>query len=157
MDELSEIRWLIERTKIIEIIVKFANAMDEKDWQRLRTYLADEIDIDYSAFRGEAPKRITAEEYVQQRIDGLAGLLTLHMSTNHEVTIQQNGAQCKSAYRIYRLDPNREPGQAQLDTVGKYTHYLIKANGQWRINAIQQTVVIISGNPQVHGALRGTS
>jgi hypothetical protein len=76
MDELSEIRWLIERTKIIEIIVRFANAMDEKDWQRLPTCLADEM---------------------------------------------------------------------------------IKANGQWRINAIQQTVVIISGNPEVHGALRGTS
>ena len=157
MDELSEIRWLIERTKIIEIIVRFANARDEKDWQRLRTCLADEIDIDYSAFRGEAPKRITAEEYVQQRIDGLAGLLTLHISTNHEVTILLNGAQCKSAYRIYRLDPAREPGQARLDTAGKYTHHLIKANGQWRINAIQQTVVIISGNPEVHGALRGTS
>jgi hypothetical protein len=46
MSELSNIDWIIERTKIIDIVVGFANAMDNKDWQKLRSYLAEEIKID---------------------------------------------------------------------------------------------------------------
>ncbi len=156
MDESSNIRWVIERARVIDVIVGFANAMDAKDWQKLRTSLADEVDIDYSAFRGEAPRLVTAEEYVKQRVDGLAGLLTLHISTNHEVTILGDCASCQSAYRIYRLDPTRESGQSRLDTAGNYIHRLVQADGYWRINGIKQTVVLQSGNRQVHGALRNT-
>ena len=124
----------------------------------MRVYLTDEIDIDYSEFRNETPRQIVAEEYIKQRIEGLVGLRTLHVSTNHEVTINNNTAECQSAYQIYRLDPTRESGQNRLDTAGNYFHSLIqKTDRLWLIAGIKQTVVIVSGNPQIHGALRGTS
>lgn len=158
MYELPEIRSIVERAAVIDAIVAFANAIDAKDWQKVRSHLADEIDIDYSEFRGETPRRITAEEYIKQRVEGLAGLLTLHVSTNHQVTIHHNTAKCQSAYQIYRLHPSREAGQNRLDTAGNYFHSLIQTtNGHWLIDGIKQTVVIAIGNPQVHGALRGTS
>lgn len=152
MHKRSEIDWLIERSKIIEVIVGFANVLDEKNWQKLRVYLTDEIEINYLDFRGEPPRRATAEEYVKQRVDGLAGLRTLHISTNHEVTIKENVADCKSAYCIYRVDPTLEAGQDRLDTAGNYLHRLIRVDQEWRVNAIKQTVVVMSGNRQVHGA-----
>jgi Scytalone dehydratase len=99
--KLSAIQWVIERSKIIDVIVGIANAMDDKNWQRLRKYLADEIYIDYSEFRGQLPQQMAAEAYVQQRVEGLTGLKTLHISTNHEVAIDKEYAQCRSAYRIY--------------------------------------------------------
>ena len=158
MYELPEIRSIVDRAAIVNTIVAFANAIDAKDWDKLRSHLADEIDIDYSEFRGETPRRVTAEEYIKQRVEGLAGLLTLHVSTNHEVTINNNTAECQSAYQIYRLDPTREAGQNRLDTAGNYFHSLIQTtDGNWLIDGIKQTVVIVTGNPQVHGALRGTS
>jgi hypothetical protein len=158
MYELPEIRLIVERAAVINAIVGFANAIDAKDWDKLRSHLADEIDIDYSDFRGETPRRITAEEYIKQRVEGLAGLLTLHVSTNHEVTIHHNTAKCQSAYQIYRIDPSRQAGENRLDTAGNYFHSLIQTtDGHWLIDGIKQTVVIVSGNPQVHGALRGTS
>ena len=157
MYELPEIRSIVDRTAIVDAIVSFANAFDAKDWQKVRLHLTDEIDIDYSEFRSEPPRRITAEEYIKQRVEGLAGLRTLHVSTNHEVTINNNTAKCQSAYQIYRLDPNRESGQNRLDTAGNYFHSLIKTDKHWLIAGIKQTVVIVSGNPQVHGSLRGTS
>jgi SnoaL-like domain len=156
MSELLDIRWIIDRAAVIDTIVAVANAFDAKDWQKLRSHLADEIDIDYSEFRGEPPRRVTAEEYIQQRVENLAGLRTLHVSTNHEVTIKSDAAKCKSVYRIYRLDPTRESGQNRLDTGGNYFHDLIQTDGLWRITGIRQTVLIVSGNTQVHGALRGT-
>ncbi|MDJ0635481.1 MAG: hypothetical protein QNJ34_19990 [Xenococcaceae cyanobacterium MO_188.B29] len=36
--------------KIIDVIVGIANAVDKKNWQKLRKYLADEINVDYSEF-----------------------------------------------------------------------------------------------------------
>jgi SnoaL-like domain len=154
MHEQSDVNWIIQRIKIIDTIVGFANAIDNKDWQKLRSHLATTINIDYFEFRGEPPGQITAEEYIQQRVSGLTGLKTLHISTNHEVTIRENCAECKSAYRIYRLDPNRESGENLLETAGNYIHQLTQIDGYWKITAIKQTVVIIAGNPQVHGALR---
>jgi SnoaL-like domain len=156
MQEISDIDLIIQRTKIIDIIVGVANAIDAKDWQKLRSYLANEINIDYFEFRGEPPGQITAEEYIQQRVSGLAGLKTLHISTNHEVTIRGNSAECKSVYRIYRLDPTRECEENRLDTGGNYIHQLTQIDGYWRITAIKQTVVFITGNRQVHGALRNS-
>ncbi|WP_293146942.1 MULTISPECIES: nuclear transport factor 2 family protein [unclassified Microcoleus] len=158
MYELPDIRGIVDRAAVIDAIVAFANAIDAKDWDKLRSHLADEIDIDYSEFRGETPRRVTAEEYIKQRVEGLAGLRTLHVSTNHELTIHHNTAKCHSAYQIYRLDPSREAGQNRLDTAGNYFHSLIQTtDGNWLIDGIKQTVVIVTGNPQVHGALRGTS
>ena len=78
MSELLDIHWIIDRAAVIDTIVAVANAFDAKDWQKLRSHLADEIDIDYSEFRGEPPRRVTAEEYIQQRVENLAGLRTLH-------------------------------------------------------------------------------
>ena len=157
MYELPDIRWIIDRAAVVDTIVAFANAIDAQDWQKLRSYLADEIDIDYSEFRGETPRRVTAEEYIKQRVEGLAGLRTLHVSTNHEVTIKRDAAKCKSVYRIYRLDPDREAGQNRLDTGGNYFHSLIPTDRHWLITGIKQTLVIVSGNTQVHGAFRDTS
>ncbi|MBW4690892.1 MAG: nuclear transport factor 2 family protein [Lyngbya sp. HA4199-MV5] len=154
--ELSAIEWVIGRSRIIDVIVGIANAMDAKNWQKLRSYLAGEINIDYSDFRGEPPQQITAEAYVQQRIEGLTDLKTLHISTNHEVTISQDYAQCRSAYRIYRFDAARELGQDRLDTAGNYEHQLIQVKGEWRVTAIKQTVVMLSGDRQVHGGLRNS-
>ncbi|KAM3095843.1 nuclear transport factor 2 family protein [Phormidesmis sp. 146-12] len=152
--ELLAIHEMIERGKIIDVIVGIANAMDDKNWQKLKKYLADEINIDYSEFRGEPPQRITAEAYVQQRVEGLTGLKTLHISTNHEVLVRKEYAQCRSAYRIYRFDPTRKHEQERLDTAGNYDHQLIQVEGEWRVTAIKQTVVIMTGNRQVHGGLR---
>ena len=152
MSELLDIEWLIERNKIIDVIVCIANAMDEQNWQRLREYLTDEIRIDYSEFRAELPGQITAEAYIQQRVEGLAGLKTLHISTNHEVTVTNKDARCRSAYRIYRFDRTYESDRNRLDT-GNYEHRLVRVDGKWRVNAIRQTVVMLDGNRQIHKGL----
>lgn len=155
MQNLAEIQWLIDRTRIIETIVSFANAIDRKDWQKLRDLLTDEIEIDYSDFRGESPKQIRADEYVKQRSNSLAHLRTLHISTNHEVRIQGNLAECDSAYSIFRLDPTREIDTQRLDTAGNYFHQLIQIDERWLVCAIRQTVTVIEGDRSIHPALQG--
>jgi hypothetical protein len=152
--ENEQLSWLVNRTEIIETVVRFANAFDKRAWDALRSCLTDCIDTDYSQFRGQAPSQVTADEYIASRRQSLAGLRTLHISTNHEVRIDGSSAVCWSAYRIYRLDPSREPGQNRLDTAGNYEHGLIRTADGWRISSIRQTVTVQQGNTQVHGAFQ---
>ncbi len=51
MYELRDIGWIIDRAAVVDTIVAVANAIDAEDWQKVRSHLADEIDIDYSEFR----------------------------------------------------------------------------------------------------------
>jgi hypothetical protein len=150
----EKLQWLVDRAAVIDTVVAFANAFDAQDWGRLRGLLADEVFTDYSQFRGDAPARVTAEAYVAARRTALTGLRTLHLSTNHAVTVNGDRAECVSTYRIYRLDPNGTPGADRFDTAGTYEHALVRNGEGWRICAVRQTVVVQEGNPAVHGAFR---
>ncbi|MEG4938688.1 hypothetical protein [Microcoleus sp. F4-D5] len=41
MQELPEIRWIVDCTAVVDTIIAFANAIDAEDWQKLRSHLAD--------------------------------------------------------------------------------------------------------------------
>jgi SnoaL-like domain len=151
---VDEIQWLLDRARIIDVITGFANAFDTQDWDRLRLFLADDLWTDYSAFRGVPPSATTPEAYVASRREALSGLRTLHISTNHQVTITGDDATCFSAYRIYRFDPALAEDENRLDTAGNYEHGLVRAGASWRIHRIRQTVVFRTGNASIHRALK---
>ena len=152
MDVTADLQRLLDRAAVVETIVGIANALDLKEWPRVRSCLADELDIDYSEFRGEAPARISADPYVASREAGLRGVRSLHMSTNHEITIAGDGATCRSAYRIFRVAESDASGR--LDTAGHYEHRLVRVGGRWLVTSITQTVVVLDGERSVHGAFR---
>ncbi|MEO8602725.1 MAG: nuclear transport factor 2 family protein [bacterium] len=149
-----QMRHLVDRAAIVDVIIGFANAFDAQDWPRLRSFLADELHTDYSQFRQEPPGLVRADAYVEARRLGLAGVRTVHLSTNHQVSIAGDTAACVSAYRIYRLAPHLPAGENRLDSAGNYEHALARTSAGWRLTVIRQTVTIQEGNPLVHGGLR---
>ncbi|MEG4073529.1 hypothetical protein QUA30_12620 [Microcoleus sp. Pol14C2] len=50
MDERPEIRWIVDDRAGVVDIIAFANAIDAEDWQKLRSHLAAEREIDSSEF-----------------------------------------------------------------------------------------------------------
>ena len=148
----EQLQWLVDRAAVIDVIVGIANAFDAQDWVRVRSFLADEVATDYSQFRGEPAGRVSADAYVEERRRGLQGVRTLHVSTNHEVRVTGDQADCLSAYRIYRINPQYPPGEDRFDTAGTYRHQLIRTAAGWLVCGITQTVLLRQGNPLVHGA-----
>jgi hypothetical protein len=152
MSVSDELQALVDHSAVVAVVVGIANAFDRKDWPRLRSFLAAEIYTDYSQFRGEAPSYVAADAYVAARQAGLEGLQSLHISTNHEVSVDGDTATCYSSYRIFRVladNPSR-----RLDTAGTYRHRLERVEGRWLVTHIEQTVVVLDGDPSIHGALR---
>ena len=132
----QHLRRLVDRVDIIDTIVRFANAFDSKDWEALRSCLADEIEADYSQFRGDPPARMDADSYVAARQTGLEGLHTAHITTNHSVTVEGDTATCRSAYQIYRIVPRMQGSENRLDTVGHYEHDLARTDAGWCITSL---------------------
>lgn len=154
MNNHSRLLYLSDRTAIIDVIVGIANAFDTKDWKRLRSFLAQEIEVDYADFRGTPPTRITADTYVSSREAGLLGLTTLHLSMNHEVQVEHDEATCRSAFCIYRQDPQAATGENRLDSAGHYRHHLVRCETRWKVTHIVQSVIWVEGNRALHGAFR---
>jgi SnoaL-like protein len=141
---------LVDHAAVVQTIVGLANALDRKDWARVRASLAPELDVDYMDFRGEPAARVRADAYVAAREAALSPLLTLHISTNHEVEVRGDVASCWSAYRIYRRDPSAAAPAGRLDTAGHYEHRLVRVGDRWLVTAIRQTVVVQDGNRAIH-------
>jgi len=147
-------KWLEDKSEIIDTVLRFAHALDKQNWAMLRDCLADQVDADYAALRGEKRHIVSADDFVAQRAKDLAGLKTQHISTNHLVSTHENHAECTSCFLIHRLDPARMPDGNAYDTAGHYTHGLIRTSHGWRIDRIKQTVLWSRGNPEIHGARR---
>jgi hypothetical protein len=154
VDDRALLRRLADRFEVIDTVLRFAHSMDAQDWARLRSCLAETLDVDYSDLRGHPPARVSAEAFVAARIEGLQGLRTQHLSTNHLVSIDDDRAECLSCFLIHRVSPTAPAGQDAFDSAGHYTHRLRRAPEGWRIEAITQRVLWSRGNPAVHGALR---
>lgn len=148
MNETEKVNWLYDKEKIIETVLRFSYAMDVKNWEMLRKCLADEIYVDYSDFRGDPPKFISADEFVNLRVKGLENLKTQHLSTNHLVEINDEKAECVSNFLIHRINSSGE----SLDMAGHYIHHLQFENNVWLIKQIKQKVLWLRGNKEIHGA-----
>ena len=152
MDE-ETFQVLVDRQAIVDTVVRYAWALDMKDWEMARSCFADEIDVDYSDLRGPGPQRISAEDFVALRREALDHLKTHHLNTNHLVTLAGDTAICHSATLIHRLDSHR-PSENTFDTLAHYTHTLVREPAGWKISAVKQSVAWSRGNPQIHSGAR---
>lgn len=152
MTDEQSLSGLRDRLAVSDVVLGFARSLDVKDWEACRHCFLDEIETDYSDLRGEPPSRVRADGFVAKRRVALEGLQTLHLSTNHLVTIEGDRATCVSAAVIHRLRP--ADGE-RFDTYCTYTHTLARTSAGWKIAKVKQTVHWNIGNPHIHsGAQR---
>jgi 3-phenylpropionate/cinnamic acid dioxygenase small subunit len=148
---MNSLTVLADRAAVSDLLLELARALDSKDWTICRRCLLDEIETDYSDLRGEPPARVNADDFVAKRRVALERLKTLHLSTNHQVTVDGDRATCVSAGVIHRFRP--EDGE-RFDTYCTYTHSLVRTPAGWKIAKIKQTVHWNTGNPEVHAGAK---
>ena len=100
--ENTVLQMLLDRQAVIDTILRLGQALDEQDWLAARACLAEELETDYSSFRGTPPTRLSAEAFVTLRQSGLAGLRTQHLSLNHLVSLTSTQASCRTDFVIHR-------------------------------------------------------
>jgi hypothetical protein len=142
---------------INDLLARFFQAFDEKDWPLLRSCLCDELFADYSAFRDQPAGVIPADRYVDQRRTALQALAMQHNFLNLRVEVEPGAGRAtgRCNYVIHRFGPAQAGGDDQyFHSYGHYVFGFVHLAGGWRIGGITQHLLRNRGDRQLHGATR---
>ena len=150
--DTQTLRRLADRADIIDVVTAFAVALDTRDWDLLRSCLADPVEVDYPDSVGVAT--FAADDLVAtaQRFFGRLDA-TLHISANHQIAIEGDRATCVSSLLAahFLASAGEESLQRQ---VGYYTNHLERLD-RWRIRRTEQHQAWTEGNPAVFAHAAG--
>ena len=136
---------------INDLLCRFFQAFDDKDWAAMRSCLADAVWTDYASFRDVPPGEITGDRYVAQRRAALSALDMQHNFLNLRVDLDGDNASARCNYVIHRFAPD---SAAFFHSYGHYEFGFRRIDGAWRIARIRQVLLRNQGDPEIHGATR---
>ena len=131
------------------VLYRFAEGIDLRDWELLRSAFADEITVDYTSYRGGEPVIMAADAWVsraQRRFATMAA--TQHSMTNPRVEGDDDTATCRmyvEAHHVAVID-GRE-GHCRVGV--EYRDELQLIDGQWLITTLRLDVRWYHGNRDV--------
>ena len=132
--------------KIQQLIARFANSFDMKDWNGLEACFTASLFTDYSDLRGTPPQTITAADYVATRRESLDHLKLHHLVSNYEVDFPvADGATCRASMVVWRKSDAEE-----FTSHCVYTFQLTKQDSDWKISGITQKVLWNEGTSSIH-------
>jgi hypothetical protein len=131
---------------IQQVIAKFANSFDVKDWDGLQACLTDSLFTDYSDLRGTPPQTVSAADYVKSRRESLDHLKLHHLVSNYEIDFPDSGgATCRASMIVWRKSETEE-----FTSHCFYIFQLVKQKGEWKISGITQKVLWNEGKSSIH-------
>jgi len=135
-----------DRFKIQELIARFANSFDVKDWNGLESCFTDSLYTDYSDLRGTPPEKVKASDYVSARRESLNQLKLHHLVSNYEIDlINSNTATCRASMIVWRKSEKEE-----FTSHCVYIFQLTEQESDWKISGITQKVLWNEGTPSIH-------
>jgi hypothetical protein len=129
-----------------QLIARFANSFDAKDWDALARCLASSVYADYSDLRGTAPETLPRERFVELRRVALGPLRTHHLAGNVEVRLEGTRGVARASMVIHR----RGSADETFDTHCLYEFGVEKAAQEWTIRSIVQKVLWSDGQSAIH-------
>ena len=142
---------LAARQEIHDLVCRFMQAFDDKDWSLLRACLADTVLCDYSSLRGTPPGEEHADAYVARRKEALHEFAMQHSFSNLQVEVQEDRARGRCNFTIHRFAPDFDgTPRTFFHTYGHYRFDFSRGPAGFRIRAITQVVLQNHGNPAIH-------
>jgi hypothetical protein len=147
----------IDTLAINDLLTRFFQAFDDKNWTMMRDCLCEEVFTDYSSFRQVPPATISAGTYVEQRRSALQALDMQHNFLNLRVESDAAAgtATARCNYIIHRFHPSFDGlNDHYFHSYGHYLFAFARTGGRWRISRITQHLLRNEGNREIHGATR---
>lgn len=144
-DPQEQLQWLVDRAAISDLLIDFARALDDKDWEGYAAnYTEDGVlallpNVYHSGRAGMA-------EFVANGLGKFVG--THHVSTNHAIEIDGDTATTRS-YLIsaHMLDPDDLSKHA--DVAGWYRCQVKRTEEGWRFAHVTLDIRYASGEPLI--------
>ena len=135
-----------DRIFIQQLIARFANSFDVKDWDGLQACFTESLYTDYSDLRGTPPQTVTAADYVTARREALDHLKLHHLVSNYEIDfIDSKSSTCRASMVVWRKSDEEE-----FTSHCVYIFQLTKQDSDWKISGITQKVLWNEGTKSLH-------
>jgi hypothetical protein len=147
-EQLHEQKYLDE-SAIRSAVDEIDNACDAKDWEKCRSFFADEVDVDFTSLAGGEPAKITADDLIDSwRTNLFAEKKTFHQRGNHRIELTGDKATVFSkAYAFNLLESGEVTGLWEV--WGNYTHDFVRSGTGWKCSAMKLEVVHQRGDERV--------
>jgi hypothetical protein len=129
-----------------QLVARFANSFDTKDWAGLERCLKAELHTDYSDLRGTPAERMSSARFVELRRSALHDVQTHHLSGNIEVDVKGAAGEVKVSMAIFRRSATGET----LNTHCLYVFGVERVDDNWLIGSIVQKVFTNDGQTSIH-------
>ncbi|MEV1080012.1 nuclear transport factor 2 family protein [Streptomyces sp. NPDC050211] len=136
----ADVRLLLDRMAIGDLLVAFASRLDEKDFEGYAALFTEKGTLELPGL-------------VHQGRAGLADLVardlgryhrTHHISTNHQITVDDDEAASRSYLHAVHLPEEADPTH-WWSVGGWYDNTYLREGGQWRISGVRVTPVWLGG------------
>jgi len=129
------LRDLVDRLEITDTSLRYATGIDQRDRDLYRSCFTDEIEFDFSSMGMGEPKKIRADEWVDQAFMIVSSYQsTQHIITNHVITIEGDEATCVCYLQARHFNPDN-----MFTVGGYYTNRLVRTPDGWKISKLKLT------------------
>jgi hypothetical protein len=147
----SELRSLLDRAAISDVVHAYATGLDRRDWTLYRSIFTDTIEMDFQSV-GLRPGPYDADQWVADAKRLFAGFkATQHTSSNHVHDLRGDRATCISNMQAEHFvarepDDDLEDGADRWTIGGYYINDLVRTPDGWKLSKITLTVTWQTGN-----------
>ena len=124
-----------DRQDIEEVLLRYANGIDRRDWDLFPTCFTDDVDADY----GDAGRWDSAAAITAFMADSHAQMgHTMHRLSNLAITVAGDAATARTYVDAVLMSADGESG---LNPIGFYDDDLVRTADGWRIRRRRFTMV----------------
>ncbi len=113
---------------ISEVLVRYATAIDTRDWELFRTVFTEDAATDYGDM-GKWTDLAGIAAFMESALVGFGA--TNHMLSNFVIAVDGDRATARSYVHVVLAAPE-DPG-TWIDSVGSYDDTLVRTTAGWRI------------------------
>ena len=136
---------LRDRLEITELLGRYANALDERDWRRLASCFTDDAVGDYGGI-GHFEGFAAIETLCRNTLEPLDA--SQHLVGSIEIELSGDGARARCAFQAQHTKRGCEGGDNYV-LGGSYRDELVRTLDGWRIRRRELRVSWSEGNPRV--------
>ena len=144
-DAAGQLQWLVDRAEIGDLMIEFARALDERDWDAYAATYAHDGVLDIAPTVQHVGTEGMAA-FVAGSLSGYPGG-THHLNTNHAISVDGDTARARAyLLAVHVLDnPSKH-----ADGAGWYDYELRRTDVGWRFTHVRLTIRYVSGEPIAH-------
>lgn len=128
-----DIQRIGDELEIASVLNRYARAVDDKDWDLLRSLFTDDAHLDYSSVGGPSAGRDEVCSWLERSLTLMP--MTQHFVTNIEADIDGDTATVRAMF----YNPMLLPGATETSACGGYYHHvMVRTENGWRSTQLRE-------------------